>query len=66
MLNQTKKKLDDLYQFDPAAYIDIARKIVAEYEKSKSAHREYVSSVQPVNYRDMKDLYVKLTINRII
>ncbi|MHA2157038.1 MAG: hypothetical protein ACXABU_16965 [Candidatus Hodarchaeales archaeon] len=66
MLNQTKKKLDDLYHFDPASYVNIARKIVAEYEKSKSAHQKYLSCSQPVKHRNIIDLYVNLTIKRII
>jgi hypothetical protein len=66
MFNQAKKKVNDFYQFDPVTYIDTARKIVAEHEKSKSAYKKYLSNSQPLNYDEIKDLYVKLSINRIL
>ncbi len=66
MFNPVEKHLDDFNQFDPASYIAMARKIIAEYEKSRSTSESYLSTLHSKNFRDIKDLYVKLSINRIL
>ncbi len=66
MFNPAKKHLDELYQFDPASYIDMARKVVAEHEKVQESVEVILSKAQPMNSQNVKDLYAKLTINRIL
>ncbi len=66
MFNPSKKKQDDHYQFDPASYVIMARKIITEHEKSQSNSKSNLVYSQPKKIIDSKDLYAKFFINRIL
>ncbi len=65
MFNQAKKNTDDLYQFDPASYVDMARKIIAEHERTHINSHSGSTSYSKLDLPDTKELYWRFHINRI-